>query len=428
MALTSVNLDMIMSNYIILSNEAIGPGGAILISAVKTLSIADSRFDGNHAAFDAGGAIYARPQLSSTIHLTIRGTEFHHNTADKNGGAINTLDATILDISSSNFTGNAAGEGGGAICATSTAKGVIMVASTLFERNLAKTDGGAIRCYRSDIVMKAGTFIGNRAGSLGGGLMVNGAWNGLKGGCSFINGVAGVAGGGLFWKTYFPPVLDPSKTDFNRLIPSWLRNTTWTNNKATYAADVGTTPLWVDATWHGIQLSTNTSVYVDSAQMSPPNSAIVIQARDLLGQFVQLDDVRTAELMLWPIMSDVLMSGTLVSCNRGSANFSGLIVYGQPSSGPFSLNISLIVVDNDEGAERSEHEVLTYYDQVLSIRGCAATTYISGQGAAAMCQSCPEGKFSSLPNQHECVPCMPSNPDISVIDCHNGNWFVTLLL
>jgi predicted outer membrane repeat protein len=120
-----------------------GNGGAIDTSNNATLNL--DNFSLNTASFD-GGAIANEAGAS----MTVTGTNFDHNVADQSGGAIKNFD-TLKVLASApgvgySFTSNTANTNGGAIDSDSVAQGgSLEVDGATFKDNRAATgDGGAI--------------------------------------------------------------------------------------------------------------------------------------------------------------------------------------------------------------------------------------------------------------------------------------------
>jgi predicted outer membrane repeat protein len=113
----------------------VGSGGGIYNASGKTLNLTGGNFYSNYADF-AGGGIYNQG------YLTLLGTMFFYNHAFNNdGGAI--YSEKYADIEQATFS-----------------------------LNEAELDGGAFSNDGGDFVIKSSTFMGNTAGSKGGGVHV----------------------------------------------------------------------------------------------------------------------------------------------------------------------------------------------------------------------------------------------------------------
>lgn len=158
---------------------AIYNGGAIMkddstYTDPSTFSITNSTFTGNKAegAAAQGGAIY------NSGELTVNGGEFTGNSATRYGGAIadSWQNASQTDIKNSIFKTNTAQSGGAIALWSPTEEKTSSIISTIFEGNNADKKGGAIAIlsetdnYKANLTINGGTFTGNTAGESGGAL------------------------------------------------------------------------------------------------------------------------------------------------------------------------------------------------------------------------------------------------------------------
>ena len=141
-------------------NEA-NEGGGIYQHA-GTLSVTDSRFSGNNAAFDGGGLYQGG---DSTATLT-RCSFFGNNAKDGNGGGICGDDTSHSRIVEVLFVGNHAGSLGGGLNHDGAA---LEVSDATFKGNTSEERGGGFYTNNVDAVFGGCTVQGNRTGSLGGG-------------------------------------------------------------------------------------------------------------------------------------------------------------------------------------------------------------------------------------------------------------------
>ena len=123
-------LNIINSTF---TNNQADFGGAIYSVRYGEINIVNSKFTANQA--DEGGAIYA----TSFKKLTVTDSSFSDNKVAKEGGAID-VEGQLIEISSSTFENNVANFGG-AVCANVYD---IMVKGSIFTKNTAKKEGGAI--------------------------------------------------------------------------------------------------------------------------------------------------------------------------------------------------------------------------------------------------------------------------------------------
>jgi CSLREA domain-containing protein len=101
----------------------------------------------------SGGALL----LPSDGEVEIVNCKFQNNSADSNGGAIDSGGAT-LTIRKSAFEGNSANMQGGAV----SAGGLLTIEDTSFEKNVAN-GGGAVNCTDGKLTIDHGTFRNNQA-------------------------------------------------------------------------------------------------------------------------------------------------------------------------------------------------------------------------------------------------------------------------
>lgn len=113
-------------------------GGAVWLSGGSVANIKNAVFSGNAAG--GGGAI----QVNAGTTANVENAAFMNNTAGIKGGAINTDEKSILNITNSTFTGNQSKDGG-AICNLGN---LTLVgtdgAKAIFRDNKATANGGAV--------------------------------------------------------------------------------------------------------------------------------------------------------------------------------------------------------------------------------------------------------------------------------------------
>ncbi len=154
------------------------------------ISIAGSTFESNKATAGDGGAIYGMNKLTVTGSVFGSATENGKGNSARNGGAIYASNGSYtLEITNSKFYGNeATTDHGGAIYGS----GAITVTDGIFDGNIANGNGGAIRggstlmmesstiqngranegggAWASKVTLLDSTITGNTAGSKGGGI------------------------------------------------------------------------------------------------------------------------------------------------------------------------------------------------------------------------------------------------------------------
>ncbi|KAJ1481465.1 pectin lyase fold/virulence factor, partial [Baffinella frigidus] len=130
-------------------------GGALAVSGSAALSISRSNFMGN-AAGEAGGSIHA-----TAGEVFLEDSVFSSCSAVKLGGVIAVSGSARLSISRSDFTGNNAGVEGGAVHATA---GEVTLADSVFSSCSAVKWGGAIAVSGSAaLTISRSNFTGNAA-------------------------------------------------------------------------------------------------------------------------------------------------------------------------------------------------------------------------------------------------------------------------
>ncbi|MDR0292270.1 MAG: hypothetical protein LBI01_05900, partial [Elusimicrobium sp.] len=189
-------------NTVINNSTATGAGsGGAIDNAAGRLSATDTTFSNNSTLFE-GGAI------SNADRLTISGTKtgsgsaaeyssvFDTNHADAYGGAVfNSTSASAANISGTDFTGNSAGQWGGAIYN----EGAVTVDSSSFDSNAAGQSGGAIVNAGLSAGITDTSFTSNSAANGGAvynysTLIVSGSTIGSTG----AGNTANEAGGGIY--------------------------------------------------------------------------------------------------------------------------------------------------------------------------------------------------------------------------------------
>jgi len=166
-------------------NATANPIGGAIVNWQGTLTVSGSNFSHNWADKD-GGAISNYNGTLSIINNT-----FSHNSARVSSGAIGNVGGT-LSIVSSTFGHNSGGLGGGAI----GNGGELSIVNSTFSDNKAEGVGGAISNVGGTLSIVSSTF-GHNSGGLGGAI-VN--WEGELSisGSTFSNNSAEVLGGAIY--------------------------------------------------------------------------------------------------------------------------------------------------------------------------------------------------------------------------------------
>ncbi|MBR5414733.1 MAG: right-handed parallel beta-helix repeat-containing protein, partial [Thermoguttaceae bacterium] len=190
-------------------NSAQANGGAVGITyepstPTYTLTVINSTFSNNYSSYD-GGAIY-----TVSKKLSISGSTFTSNTAAQSGGAIATPTGgnkvKEISVSGSEFTGNgASGGSGGAMRIENYGEVTLTVTGTTFSNNTATSTGGAL--FMNGCTFNIGgqsEFSGNSAVNGGGAIRV-GYGNGSKITAKFTgnhaNGTGAVHGGAILFES-----------------------------------------------------------------------------------------------------------------------------------------------------------------------------------------------------------------------------------
>ncbi len=195
---------VIVRNSSFTANTVTGDGGALFMDN-SPLEVSNSRFEGNQAQgtqqrpnAGLGGAIYGN---NSGAAIFISESQFRQNYAKVQGGAVFADYNTALTMTNSSFTGNRSDSQGGAVgtwkaqaslyactflenasggggAVLSGEATVMSVNRSVFIRNIAKRDGGALYNYTGPLTVIDTLFDANRAGTDGkgdtrGGAIVN---------------------------------------------------------------------------------------------------------------------------------------------------------------------------------------------------------------------------------------------------------------
>ena len=180
----SISGNTYISNCSFINNVG-DDGGALSISGNTYIS--NCSFINNTAIYH-GGAIYS---LNDTI-VKISNCIFINNSA-KDGGAIYE-DNTRTEVSDSQFINNVAHNNGGSLFMTTEGNYLF---SLIFDGNLA-SNGGAIYCNGTGIVIDESSYYKNRALKNGGAIYVRG--NGGLITSSIFNNNTAINGAGIYWE------------------------------------------------------------------------------------------------------------------------------------------------------------------------------------------------------------------------------------
>lgn len=145
--------DLKLTNLHLKANTSGGFGGGINLATNENVHISESSFDANNAGL--GGAISSN---ASVGELVFDGMKLDNNRSKVGGGALHIAAlGSKLSIKDSQFSGNHCTEGPGGAIAVTKLQQRIKVASTIFEKNQSKQQGGAI--YADGVDEKGGLAI-----------------------------------------------------------------------------------------------------------------------------------------------------------------------------------------------------------------------------------------------------------------------------
>lgn len=172
----------VSSSLFIHNNSLVFGGAAIFADNSSNIFIEDSTFYANECGDGSstqarGAAIYAQNGSSLSLHNSV----FQSNKASYGGGALYLVQGSSLRVSNSIFHANSASNGSqtgyaGALYASVTEDGVILIDNSSFTENTADYYGGAVVVNKPSestgiSVIQDSQFIGNQAGIFGAGIV-----------------------------------------------------------------------------------------------------------------------------------------------------------------------------------------------------------------------------------------------------------------
>ncbi|HPF69321.1 MAG TPA: S8 family serine peptidase [Candidatus Krumholzibacteria bacterium] len=152
-------------------NAATSLGGGIALLFAPTngseAHVVDTIVQNNVADVDAAGGLYIQGTAARIV-----GCEFLGNSTGGGGGGIYTSSNAVLDVVSSRFAGNEAlgNAGGAALCSTGDR---VAFWACEFDGNTAATTGGAIESGADSVSIYSSLFTGNAAANRGGAIRVS---------------------------------------------------------------------------------------------------------------------------------------------------------------------------------------------------------------------------------------------------------------
>ncbi|MCB9273898.1 MAG: right-handed parallel beta-helix repeat-containing protein [Lewinellaceae bacterium] len=156
----------LIQNSTFRNNRANNGGGTISGGFTSRTTVENCTFEENSAGY--GGAIFVQ---NDSTEMTVLNSSFFGNVANtSSGGAILTNTSIPLTVENCNFEANQ-GATGGAISVTEDSLdiSVLTVRNTIFNYNIADTQGGAIYINNADATIESSLFINNNAFDVGNG-------------------------------------------------------------------------------------------------------------------------------------------------------------------------------------------------------------------------------------------------------------------
>ena len=194
-ALTGTGTSLLLAASTVSGNAGV-EGGGIYAGLGAKLTVTGGTFIGNSASI-GGGGIHTTGTGASAVDVSITGTLFQGNRADRGGAVETDGDGTVL-VKAVRVIGNLAtsNDGGGMYLRSASS---LIVQSSLFSHNVAGDDGGGLIMDSTGAAVSRiiGTkFLDNYSGDEGGGFAIFGGTVEIK--SSVITGnVAALRGGGV---------------------------------------------------------------------------------------------------------------------------------------------------------------------------------------------------------------------------------------
>jgi predicted outer membrane repeat protein len=178
-----------ISGMTLVNGQATGNGGAILTT--ESLSLANVNLTGNSAT-EYGGAVEGVIENFSVTKCVMS-----HNSAGADGGALDVVTGTKLQVSNSTLSGNTSGGvGGGAVLGVEGGNNPVVISGDAFTDNTATDAGGGL--FTSGHAAVANSIFSGNSAQSGGGLCLNGGGvpsaSTIKG-STFADNSANVGGG-----------------------------------------------------------------------------------------------------------------------------------------------------------------------------------------------------------------------------------------
>ena len=182
--------------------------GGVLNTQHGVVVVKSSQFEHNSARLN-GGALYTDDSSNASIHTAT----FWNNTAESDGGAIGILESSVEILEDSNFTNNQANGYGGVINVQNSS---INISDAVFEYSISGRSGGVVCSKNSSISISACSFTNNNASKKGGALTVysNSTLTVLN--STFMHNAASDSGGALYLAGSSRSIIGDTKFHYNR--------------------------------------------------------------------------------------------------------------------------------------------------------------------------------------------------------------------
>lgn len=181
--------------------------GGVLNTQHGMVLVKSSNFEHNIAKLN-GGAIYTDDSSNASIYMAT----FWNNTAESDGGAIGTLDSFIKILEDSNFTSNRANNYGGVINAQNSS---VTISDAIFEYSISGRSGGVVCTKNSSINVSNCSFTNNNALRKGGALTLYANSSLMVFNSTFMYNTASDSGGALYLAGTSRSIIDDSRFIYN---------------------------------------------------------------------------------------------------------------------------------------------------------------------------------------------------------------------
>jgi predicted outer membrane repeat protein len=172
--------NLLISNTTFDGNRANSGGGALSGGFLARTTVENCIFNANEAGY--GGAIFLQ---NDSTEMTVTNTVFTSNISiSSNGGAIATNNSIPLTVDGCNFEINTSATTGGAIFVTEDTLDISVfdLRNTIFNFNIAETQGGALNINNASSTIESCAFLNNSAidPGTGGAISINSSEGGVS--------------------------------------------------------------------------------------------------------------------------------------------------------------------------------------------------------------------------------------------------------